>query len=78
MENLTDEEAENIIIDVFRDSPDFLALYFQVKADMLEQQKKRQNDTKGYLLLFIIVILLYFFAIFPFTNCLPSNQCFFS
>ena len=23
MENLTDEEAENIIIDVFRDSPDF-------------------------------------------------------
>ena len=40
MENLTDEEAENIIIDVFRDSPDFLALYFQVKADMLEQQKQ--------------------------------------
>ena len=38
--NLTDEEAENIIIDVFRDSPDFLALYFQVKADMLEQQKQ--------------------------------------
>ena len=43
MENLTDEEAENIIIDVFRDSPDFLALYFQVKADMLEQQKKREK-----------------------------------
>ena len=43
MENLTDEEVENIIIDVFRDSPDFLALYFQVKADMLEQQKKREK-----------------------------------
>ena len=41
--NLTDEEAENIIIDVFRDSPDFLALYFQVKADRLEQQKKREK-----------------------------------
>ena len=43
MGNLTDEEAENIIIDVFRDSPGFLALYFQVKADMLEQQKKREK-----------------------------------
>ena len=43
MGNLTDEEAENIIIDVFRDSPDFLKLYFQVKADMLEQQKKREK-----------------------------------
>ena len=40
MGNLTDEEAENIIIDVFRDSPDFLALYFQVKADMLKLQKQ--------------------------------------
>ena len=43
MGNLTDEEAENIIIDVFRDSPDFLSVYFQVKADMLEQQKKREK-----------------------------------
>ena len=43
MENLTDEEAENIIIDVFRDSPEFLSVYFQVKADMLEQQKKREK-----------------------------------
>ena len=41
--NLTDEEAENIIIDVFRDSPEFLSVYFQVKADMLEQQKKREK-----------------------------------
>ncbi len=43
MGNLTDEEAENIIIDVFRDSPEFLSVYFQVKADMLEQQKKREK-----------------------------------
>ena len=43
MGNLTDEEAENIIMDVFRDSPDFLAVYFEVKADMLEQQKKREK-----------------------------------
>ena len=46
MGNLTDEEAENIIeiiIDVFRDSPEFLSVYFQVKADMLEQQKKRDK-----------------------------------
>ena len=42
-ENLTDEEAEDIIIKVFRDSPDFLSVYFQVKADMLEQQKKREK-----------------------------------
>ena len=39
-EVLTEEEAEAIIIKVFRDSPDFLALYFEVKADMLELQKK--------------------------------------
>ena len=43
MGNLTDEEAEDIIIDVFRDSPDFLAVYFEVKADMLELQKKREK-----------------------------------
>ena len=43
MGNLTDEEAEDIIIDVFRDSPEFLSVYFQVKADMLEQQKKREK-----------------------------------
>jgi hypothetical protein len=41
--NLTDEEAENIIIDVFRDDPEFLSVYFEVKADMLEQQKKRDK-----------------------------------
>ena len=40
MGNLTDEEAEDIIIKVFRDSPEFLSVYFQVKADMLELQKQ--------------------------------------
>ena len=40
MGNLTDEEAEDIIIKVFRDSPKFLSVYFKVKADMLEQQKQ--------------------------------------
>ena len=42
-ENLTDEEAEDIIIKVFRDSPKFLSVYFKIKADMLEQQKKREK-----------------------------------
>ena len=39
-ENLTDEEAEDIIIKVFRDSPKFLSVYFKIKADMLELQKQ--------------------------------------
>ena len=39
-ENLTDEEAEDIIIKVFRDSPKFLSVYFKVKADMLKLQKQ--------------------------------------
>ena len=40
MGNLTDEEAEDIIIKVFRDSPKFLSVYFKVKADMLKLQKQ--------------------------------------
>ena len=40
MGNLTDEEAEDIIIKVFRDSPKFLSVYFKIKADMLKLQKQ--------------------------------------
>ena len=42
MGNLTDEEAEDMIIKGFRDSPKFLSVYFKIKADMLEQQKQEK------------------------------------